>query len=132
MMTDMELIQTAVDAAKNSYSPYSNFRVGAALLCKDNTVYTGCNIENASFGATICAERTAVFTAAANGKRQFSKIAVVGFSNNTISSPARPCGICRQVLSEFCGNDFEFILYDGKKIIKLKMDELFPYPFNNF
>lgn len=131
-MTDMELIENAAEAAKNSYSPYSKFKVGAALLCSDGTVYTGCNIENASFPAAICAERTAVFSAIANGNRNFSKIAIVGSSNDTISSPTPPCGFCRQVLSEFCDNDFKIVLYDGKNITELTMDEILPYPFKKF
>ena len=128
-MTDEELINLAKQASKNSYSPYSHFKVGAALLCSDGTVFTGCNVENASFGATNCAERTAVFSAVANGYRHFSKIAIVGSSDGEFKSPTPPCGICRQVLIEFCDKDFQILLFDGNEIIKLSLGEAFPYPF---
>ena len=131
-MTDEELINLAKQASKNSYSPYSHFKVGAALLCSDGTVFTGCNVENASFGATNCAERTAVFSAVANGYRHFSKIAIVGSSDGVFTSPTPPCGICRQVLNQFCDKNFQIILFDGKEIIRLSLGEAFPYPFTDF
>lgn len=104
-----ELISAALEARKNSYSPYSGYSVGAAVLCKDGSIFTGCNIENASYGATMCAERTALFTAVANGHRAFEAIAIVGGKGNEPDLP-HPCGICRQVLSEFCGRDFRVIV----------------------
>ena len=131
-MTDPELIELAKKALENSYSPYSGFKVGAALLCKDGNVFSGCNVENASFGAANCAERTAIFYAVANGHREFSKIAVVGTSNGKISQFTPPCGICRQVLSEFCQEDFKIILFDGKNIKSFTMNEILPYPFSEF
>lgn len=131
-MTDKELIELAKQALENSYSPYSKFKVGAALLCRDGTVFLGCNVENSSFGATNCAERTAIFSAVINGHREFSKIAVVGRAGSNINSFTPPCGICRQVLSEFCGKDFSIILFDGKNIKKLFMNEILPYPFSDF
>jgi len=131
-MTDKELVELAITASKNSYSPYSKYRVGAALLCADGTVFTGCNVENASYGATNCAERTAVFSAAAHGYRKFLKIAIVGTSGDKFEKPASPCGTCRQVLSEFCDKDFVVLLFDGEQIIKLKFGELLPYPFTDF
>ena len=131
-MTDHELIELAKKALENSYSPYSKFKVGAALLCKDGTVFSGCNVENASFGATNCAERTAIFSAVANGHRDFSKIAIVGTSDGNINQFTPPCGMCRQVLSEFCGEDFNIILFNGKNIKTFTMNEILPYPFSDF
>ena len=100
-MTDKELILSALKARENAYAPYSQFLVGAALLCSDGTVYTGCNIENISYSGTVCAERTAIFKAVSDGKREFSKIAIVGGKKGETIS-AYPCGICRQVMAEFC------------------------------
>lgn len=112
-MTDRELLDTAVKAAENSYSKYSRFRVGAALLTKDGRVFTGCNIENASFSLTNCAERTALFKAVSEGVTEFKAIAVVGSADGDFSRPCTPCGACLQVLSEFCGDDFVIILSKG-------------------
>ena len=131
-MTKLELIELAKKATENSYSPYSKFKVGAALLCKDGSVFIGCNVENASFGATNCAERTAIFSAIANGKRDFSTIAIVGTSNGETIAYTPPCGICRQVLSEFCDGDFKIILSNGKDIKTLTMQEILPFPFDEF
>ena len=103
----------AVKAAENSYSPYSGFRVGAALLTADGRIFTGCNIENASFSLTNCAERTAVFKAVSEGVRDFRAIAVAGSSSGDFSKRCVPCGACLQVLREFCGDDFVIILSDG-------------------
>ena len=96
-----KLIQEAFEARKSSYSPYSQFIVGAALLCKDGTIIRGCNVENSSDPATNCAERTAIFSAVANGKREYEAIAIVGGKDNCIEM-CYPCGICRQVMAEFC------------------------------
>ena len=98
-MTDYELAQKAVKALENSYSPSSGFRVGAALLVKDGRVFVGCNIENASYPAGICAERTAIGNAVSAGAREFLKIAIAGGKNGEITDYCPPCGICRQVLS---------------------------------
>lgn len=108
-----ELFDLAVKAAEYSYSPYSNFRVGAALLTEDDKIYTGCNIENSSFSLTNCAERTALFKAVSEGSTKFTAIAVAGSRTEDFSAPCVPCGACLQVLSEFCGNDFTIILSDG-------------------
>ncbi len=108
-MDNRELIKLALEARKNSYSPYSDFKVGAALLTKSGKVYTGCNIENAAFGPTACAERTALFKAVSEGEREFVRIAVAGGKNDIPDSYAFPCGVCRQVLAEFCVADFEII-----------------------
>ena len=106
-----ELIQTALDARKNAYAPYSHYQVGAALLSSDGTIYSGCNIENASYGATNCAERTAFFSAVSEGKRDFLAIAIAGgLEGEEITDYAVPCGICRQIMQEFCGDDFQVIV----------------------
>ena len=99
-----QLVDAALRATDSAYAPYSGCVVGAALRCSDGTVFTGSNIENASFGATVCAERTALFTAVHSGQRSFSCIAVAGKKNGVLS-PFYPCGICLQTLSEFCGGD---------------------------
>ena len=109
-MTDRELVLKAIDAMKNSYSPYSNFKVGASLLTESGKVYTGCNIENVAFGPTVCAERVAFFKAISEGEKNFSKIAVVGGKDGIISSSTPPCGVCRQVMREFCSDDFEILI----------------------
>lgn len=110
-MNNSELIKAALEARRLSYSPYSGFAVGAALLCKDGSVFTGCNIENSAFTPTNCAERTAFFKAVSEGKKDFVKIAVVG--GNADKQPDNycpPCGVCRQVMKEFCSPDFEIIM----------------------
>lgn len=110
-MNNSELIKAALEARGLSYSPYSGFAVGAALLCKDGSVFTGCNIENSAFTPTNCAERTAFFKAVSEGKKDFVKIAVVG--GNADKQPDNycpPCGVCRQVMKEFCSSDFEIIM----------------------
>ncbi len=96
-MTNTELLFIADKAMKNAYAPYSKFRVGAALLCRDGTIFTGCNIENATYGATNCAERTAIFKAVSEGQREFEAIAIVSSGGGETF----PCGICRQVMAEF-------------------------------
>ena len=103
-MDTAELIKAALSARSRSYAPYSRYRVGAALLCDDGSIVCGCNVENASYGATVCAERVAVFSAVASGKRRFEAIAVAGGADDEddeFSSMAYPCGVCRQVLREF-------------------------------
>lgn len=113
-MTNDELFALAVQAAQKSYSKYSGFHVGAALLTADGKVFTGCNIENASYSLTVCAERTAVFKAVSEGCNQFRVIAVAGSSDDNFIKPCVPCGACLQVISEFCGNDLKIILSDGE------------------
>lgn len=122
-----ELLKLATEARDHSYSPYSHYSVGAALLTKDGQVYRGCNIENASFTPTICAERTAFFKAIYDGVRQFSAIAIIGSGE----LPAFPCGVCRQVMSEFCDGDFMIIVSnrDGSEIIAETLDEMMPHRF---
>jgi len=130
-MQDKELVCLAVKAAENSYSPYSSYKVGAALLSKSGRVYLGCNIENAAYGETICAERTAFLKAVSEGEREFVKIAVVGSKTDDFSFPAAPCGSCRQVMAEFCSSDFEIILKDGEEIKKYTLSEILPLSFTN-
>lgn len=131
VMTEFELAQKAKSAAENSYSPYSHFKVGAALLCADGTVFTGCNVENSSFGATNCAERTAVFSAVASGRREFAMLAVAGRSGEDFTEFTAPCGICRQVLGEFCGEDFKIILTKNDEIKIMTLNDFLPNPFDN-
>ena len=125
-----QLIEAALLARQKSYAPYSSFSVGAALLCDDGSIYTGANIENAAHTPTVCAERTAFFTAIHNGARRFSAIAVVGGpTQKEIDSFCPPCGVCRQVMSEFCNGDFKILLCDGKQTKTLTLDQLLPERF---
>lgn len=100
------LIELAKEAMTHAYAPYSHFKVGAALLCADGTVYQGCNIENASYSPTNCAERTAFFKAVYDGHRDFTAIAICGGMEGVITGFTTPCGVCRQVMQEFCNEDF--------------------------
>ena len=109
-MTPEKLIELAKDAMTRSYSPYSGYKVGAALLCADGTVYQGCNIENAAFSPTVCAERTAIFKAVSEGRRDFAAIAICGGKDGVITGAFPPCGVCRQVMAEFCPADFPIYL----------------------
>ncbi len=112
-MTATELVLQAEASAKRAYAPYSGFCVGAALLCKNGRVFLGCNVENASFSPTICAERTAVVKAVSEGEREFAALAVAGGKDGVISGICPPCGVCRQVLQEFCSGDFPVYLGKG-------------------
>ena len=109
--TDRELLDKAKEAMVYSYSPYSRFKVGACVLTKDGHIYTGCNIENSSFGATNCAERTAFFKAVSEGVKEFDAICIVGGKDGVLTEYAPPCGVCRQVMMEFCDPEtFQIIL----------------------
>lgn len=123
-MTDGELIDYAKKALDNSYAPYSHFNVGAALLTDDDKLFLGCNIENASYGATICAERTAIFKAVSEGYRHFNRIAIVARDGST----AYPCGICLQVMNEFMP-DGSIILEDKGDLVSYKVSDLLPHGF---
>ena len=129
-MTNKELMDLAISARENSYSKYSGFSVGAALLTKGGKVYLGCNIENASFSPTCCAERTAFFSAIASGEREFSAIAVCGGKTGEKRIKCMPCGVCRQVMSEFCSKDFTILLEDGDNVVPMTLEELLPFSFN--
>ena len=121
----------AIEAMKRSYSPYSHFTVGAALLTKDGKIYTGANIENASYTPTVCAERNAIFTAVHNGEREFDAIAIVGGHEGLVKGITAPCGVCRQVMSEFCSPDFKVILVTSSNgdFEETTLGELLPYTF---
>lgn len=121
------LVNKAADAKQIAHAPYSNFRVGAALLTEDNKIITGCNIENASYGLTMCAERTAIFKAYSEGERKFKAIAIAADTEDYIS----PCGACRQVISELCGN-IDVILVNGSNEFKvIKAFDLLPLAFGD-
>lgn len=124
-MDNAQLIKLAQEAAKKAYAPYSGFNVGAALLCKSGNVYTGCNVENSSYGASNCAERTALFKAVSEGERDFVKIAIVSEKGGLTF----PCGICRQVLSEFMPNGRIVLYSDEQGIKEFALNELLPYAF---
>ena len=139
MQTDYkELIRSAFQARRRAYTPYSRFQVGAALLAKNGTVYQGCNIENASYPATNCAERTAFYKAVSEGVREFQAIAIVGGSvlypktaeENQCTDLCSPCGICRQVMREFCKPDFKIILVKSEEEWKIyTLSQLLPEGF---
>lgn len=129
---ELLLLEEAVSARENSYSPYSDFMVGAALVTKSGKVFKGCNVENAGYSPTNCAERTAFFKAISEGEKGFTKIAVVGAKRGEDPySLCTPCGVCRQVMMEFCHPDsFEIIMADGKgKGISMTLSELLPLGF---
>ena len=133
-MNNNELICLALDAREKSYSPYSGFAVGAALLCKNGKVFTGCNIENSAFSPTVCAERTAFFKAVSEGEKEFVKIAVVGgkSENEFPENYCPPCGVCRQVMKEFCTDDFEVIMAkSAEDYIVMTLNEILPAGFDN-
>ena len=126
-----KLIETAMEQLKFSYTPYSNFKVGASLLTKNGQIYTGCNIENAAYTPTNCAERTAFFKAVSEGKRDFVKIAIVGGKKGEMTAPA-PCGVCLQVMSEFCkADEFEIVMAKSEEDYSSKrLSELLPSSFS--
>ncbi|MDD6200243.1 MAG: cytidine deaminase [Firmicutes bacterium] len=129
-MTPETLIEQAKEAMTRAYAPYSGYHVGAALLCADGTVYTGCNVENASYGATNCAERTAIFKAVSEGHRDFTALAVCGGKDGIITGAFPPCGICRQVMAEFCGGDFPVYLVNESGYDTLTLSRLLPCGFS--
>ncbi|HAZ96789.1 MAG TPA: cytidine deaminase [Treponema sp.] len=126
-----KLIKKATEMLNFSYVPYSNFHVGAALLTSEGEIYTGCNIENAAYGPSNCAERTAIFKAVSEGKKNFEAIAVVGGKNGKIEDFCPPCGVCRQVLAEFCKKDFKIILAKSTDEYKIMtLEQLLPESFS--
>ena len=131
-MDNQQLIALAMKAREKAYAPYSHFAVGAALLTKEGQVYTGCNIENASYGATNCAERTAIFKAVSEGAKEFIKIAIVGGKvGEELTEYAYPCGVCRQVMAEFCDVKEMTVLIakSENEYVEKKLDELLPLSF---
>ena len=130
-MEPKELIAQAVEAMGRAYAPYSGYKVGAALLCADGTVYQGCNIENASYSPTNCAERTAFFKAVYDGHRDFTAIAVCGGKDGVITGAFPPCGVCRQVMREFCGSGFRIYLSKGDgTYFEASLEEMLPFSFS--
>ena len=128
-MIKEQLVSMAKEAMMNAYSPYSGYKVGAALLCKDGSVYTGCNIENAGYSATNCAERTAFFKAVSEGKREFTAIAICGGKDGVLDGEYPPCGVCRQVMQEFCEDEFLIYLASKDGIETYTLKELLPMSF---
>ena len=129
-MTPVKLIRRAKEAMQHAYTPYSNFKVGAALLTAEGKVYLGCNIENAAYSPSNCAERTAFFKAVYEGERNFTAIAVVGGKNGVIEDIFPPCGVCRQALFEFGGPELNVIMARSPEdFIERSMDELLPFGF---
>ena len=131
-MTKRDICLAAVAAMKNSYSPYSHFTVGAALLTKSGKLYTGCNIENVAFGPTVCAERVAVFKAVSEGEVEFKMLAVVGGKNGIVEGVTSPCGVCRQVLSEFASPDLPVLFVKDRdgNFEEHTLGEILPFSFN--
>ena len=129
-MDSRQLLDLAIHAMKSAYAPYSHFQVGAALLTDSGEIYTGCNIENAAYSCTVCAERTAFFSAVRDGHRKFSKIAVAGGMNGVLTEFTYPCGVCRQVMREFCADDFVLLFTDGKNVREMTLAELLPCSFS--
>lgn len=130
-MNNKELVRAAFAAMENAYSPYSHCKVGAALLTRDGKVYTGCNVENASYGATNCAERTAFFKAISEGEREFAKIAIVGGVEGVVTNMFMPCGVCRQVMDEFCDRDFEVLVAKDRENFEIfTLSQLLPLSFD--
>ena len=130
-MNPEKLAALAIEAMSHAYVPYSGYKVGAALLCKDGTVYQGCHIENASFSPTVCAERTAFFKAVYDGHRDFAALAVCGGKDGVITGPFPPCGVCRQVMREFCDDDFIIYLVGAEGSIEtVTLSDLLPHSFS--
>lgn len=129
-MTKKELCVAAIEAMGKAYAPYSGYKVGAALLTVDGTVYTGCNIENASYTPTVCAERTAIFKAVSEGERDFAMIAICGGKDGVLSGTFPPCGVCRQVMAEFCAKDMPVLMVSGENsFTECTLGELLPFAF---
>ena len=129
-MTPEKLIKLAKEAMTRAYAPYSGYKVGAALLCADGSVYLGCNIENAAYTPTVCAERTAIFKAVSEGKRDFTAIAVCGGKDGVITGAFPPCGVCRQVLREFCKDDLTVYLVKKDGFDTVTLADLLPHSFS--
>ena len=128
-MTDKELLLKAIEAREMAYAPYSDHKVGAALVGKSGKVYTGCNVENAAYTPTNCAERTAIFKAVSEGEREFTAIAIVGGLKDKLSEVCAPCGVCRQVLAEFCDGDLHIVMGTPDKIVTSTLADLLPLSF---
>ena len=128
-MENKELLQWAMQARERAYAPYSAFKVGAALLGKSGKVYLGCNVENAAYSVTNCAERTALFKAVSEGETQFEAIAIVGGKEGELQPLCAPCGVCRQALSEFCDGDLRIVLGTEDNVCVYTLAQLLPLSF---
>ena len=128
-MTDKELLLKAIEAREMAYAPYSDHKVGAALVGKSGRIYLGCNVENAAYSPTNCAERTAIFKAVSEGERGFVAIAIVGGVGDKLSEVCAPCGVCRQVMAEFCDGDMKIVMGTPEKLVISTLSELLPYSF---
>ena len=127
MVNEKLLVEKAIEARNMAYAPYSNFKVGAALVTEDGSIYTGCNVENVSYGASNCAERTAIFKAVSEGHHTINMLAVVGDEKDY----TYPCGICRQVILEFASEDFKMIIIKNEEEYMIKtLNEIMPYAFS--
>ena len=124
------LLERALGAMEHAYAPYSGYYVAAALECADGSIFTGVNIENSSYGATLCAERSAFAAALSEGKRRFVRILIIGGAGGKLTENCPPCGICRQFMSEFCTKEFEIILYNGKRFSSFSLADLLPKGFS--
>ena len=129
-MTPEKLVELSKEAMQRAYAPYSGYQVGAALLCADGSVYLGCNIENASYTPTVCGERTAIFKAVSEGKREFTAIAICGGKNGVITGAFPPCGVCRQVMREFCDDDFVIYMVSADGYEARTLAEILPFSFS--
>lgn len=125
MLTDRDLLNMAREASQNAYVPYSHFPVGAALECADGSVFTGCNVENAALGSTVCAERTAIVKAVSEGRRKFLRIAIFGEGENY----CMPCGACRQVMAEFSDDMEVLCTRSGGRYVSYRLSQLMPHRF---
>lgn len=129
-MNKLDLCKKAIDALNNSYSPYSNCKVGAALLTESGKIYTGCNIENAAFSPTICAERVTFSKAVSEGEKEFTSIAIAAKKDDVLTAFS-PCGVCRQVMAEFCKDDFKILVVTGEdQFEEYTLLQLLPNSFN--
>ena len=131
MIDNKALMTAAQKARQTAYTPYSHYCVGAALLTKSGKIYTGCNIENAAFTPGNCAERTAIFKAVSEGEREFEAIAIIGGREGETADFCAPCGVCRQVIAEFCRKDFRIILGNENSIKEYTLDKLLPFAFTD-
>lgn len=130
-MNAKDLMKMAVEARKKAYTPYSHYQVGATIVTEDGTIYTGCNIESASYTPTVCAERCAISKAVSEGHRHFTQVAVVGGKEGELAPFCTPCGVCRQLLAEFCTEDTQVYLGTPDKFQAYPFDQILPFSFTS-
>ena len=128
--SEKKLVEKAFEMLDFSYCPYSSFHVGAALLSKTGKIYGGCNVENAAYGPSNCAERTAIFKAVSEGDREFDSICITGGMNGKVTDYCPPCGVCRQVMREFCEDDFKIYMVDAEGYEERTLAEILPFSFS--